>query len=373
MNINVPRCGSLQFMARDLCDRLGLGYVETPEYSERTVEIGVTLAPELVCFPMKVLIGSAVEALESGADTLVMVAGYGPCRFNYFAEIQKRILEREGYRFRLLTFDSPRDTPREFYNNLRALLPESRTGLVGMLRQVALALRKGRALDEIEKRAMALRALEAEEGAVDQAAAESREALSAAISKAEIEEAGVLARRLFGRVALDDERPHLRVGVVGEMLVSMEPYFNFDILNWLARRDAAVERSLYTSDIFTPGGHPVLGFDDRMIESAASPYVCHEIGGHGHVNVAATADYARRGFDAVVHFFPFTCLPEVIAKTVFVRIAGEFEMPILSISIDEQTGRAGMQTRLEALVDLAWSNRERKLARGAHARAAAGA
>jgi predicted nucleotide-binding protein (sugar kinase/HSP70/actin superfamily) len=57
----------------------------------------------------------------------------------------------------------------------------------------------------------------------------------------------------------------------------------------------------------------------------------------------------------VLHFFPFTCLPEIIAKMVFTRVSGELDVPILSISIDEQTGRAGMQTRLEALIDLAWS------------------
>ncbi|MCJ7610893.1 MAG: CoA protein activase, partial [Candidatus Aminicenantes bacterium] len=89
---------------------------------------------------------------------------------------------------------------------------------------------------------------------------------------------------------------------------------------------------------------------------------CHEIGGHGQINVAAAVDFARNGFDAVLHFFPFTCLPEIIAKTVFVRIAEELDIPILSISIDEQTGQAGMQTRLEALIELAWSKKKKKQA-----------
>lgn len=356
MNINVPRCGSLQFMAKDLCDRLGLGYVETPEYSERTVELGVKMAPELLCFPMKVLLGSAVEALENGADTLVTVAGYGPCRFNYFAEIERRILEREGYRFRLIVFDSPRDSLGEFLSNIRDVIPGSTRGMPGAIRHMVLALRKARVYDEIEKAEMALRALEAEAGAVDQVGAECRAMLDTAWKNSEIEEAGAEVAKRFDRVPVDRERPHLKVGVTGEMLISMEPYFNFDITRWLARNGAVVERALYNSDIFTPGRHPVLGLDDAGIERAASPYVCNEIGGHGLVNVAAAADYARRGFDAMVHIFPFTCLPEVIAKTVFVRLSAEFEMPILSLSIDEQTGRAGMRTRLEALMDLAWSN-----------------
>ena len=51
-----------------------------------------------------------------------------------------------------------------------------------------------------------------------------------------------------------------------------------------------------------------------------------------------------------------------MAKTVFVRIAEELDIPILSISIDEQTGKAGMQTRLEALIDLAWSRKKKQAA-----------
>jgi predicted nucleotide-binding protein (sugar kinase/HSP70/actin superfamily) len=362
VNLSVPHCGSIQFMARDICERLGLGYVEAPAYSERTVEIGIAISPEHICFPCKVLLGSAVEALELGADTLITAAGFGPCRFNYFAEIERRILEREGYSFRIITFDGPGDDPLEFYRNLRIIMLEARKGPAGVIRQGALTLRKGWAYDEIEKSAMAIRALEAREGAVDRAVDECRAMLAAAYSKKEIEEACLAIKERFNNVPVESGRPHLRVGLVGELMMSLEPYFNFDVARWLAKNGAVVERSVHMSDVFTPfRRNPVFGYTAEEIERAASPYLCHEIGGHGHLSVGATVIFAQRGFDAIVHFFPFTCLPEVIAKTIFVRVSGELDIPILSISVDEQTGRAGMQTRLEALVDLAWSNKRNSL------------
>jgi predicted nucleotide-binding protein (sugar kinase/HSP70/actin superfamily) len=159
-------------------------------------------------------------------------------------------------------------------------------------------------------------------------------------------------------------------------MMSMEPFFNCDIEKWLAGKGAVMERSLYMSDLFTPmGRNPVTGRDDEDIGRTAAPYLCHEIGGHGQINVAAAVDFARRGFDAVLHFFPFTCLPEIIAKMVFTRVSAELDVPILSISIDEQTGRAGMQTRLEALIDLAWSKQTRRgqATSGSSRSAAAGA
>ena len=361
MNISVPHCGSVQYMARHACDRLGLGYVEAPDYSERTVDIGVAISPEHICFPCKMLIGSAVESFELGADTLITAAGFGPCRFNYFAEIERRILEREGYSFQIITFDGPRDAPLEFYRRLRSVLPATRQGMLGVLKEMALILRKGWARDEIDKAAMAVRALETEEGATDLAVDECCSVLDDAITKKQIEEARRHTVERFARVPIEANRPHLRVGLVGELLMSLEPYFNFDVVRWLARRGAVVERSLHMSDVFTPlGRNPVLGYNADEIKRAALPFLCHEVGGHGHVNVGATALFARRGFDAVVHFFPFTCLPEVIAKTVFVRISNELGLPTLSISVDEQTGRAGMQTRLEALLDLAWNNKSKR-------------
>lgn len=361
MIISVPHCGSIQYMAKDACERLGLGYVEAPNYSERTVDIGVSISPEHVCFPCKVLIGSAVESLEAGADTLITAAGFGPCRFNYFAEIERRILEREGYDFRIITFDGPREAPLAFYRNMRSVVPASSRRIGGMIKEMALVLRKGWAYDEIDKAAGAMRALELEEGATDLAAGECLSMLDAARTRREIEEARRATRERFARVQVDRHRPHLKVGVVGEMLMAMEPYFNFDVVRWLTRRGAVVECAQHSSDIFTPlGRNPVLGCSSDEIRSAASPYLCCDVGGHGYVSVGATVMFARRGFDAVVHLFPFTCLPEVIAKTIFVRVSNEFGMPILSMSIDEQTGRTGMQTRLEALVDLAWSTKNNR-------------
>ena len=327
--------------------RLGLGFVETPEYSEKIIERGVAIAPEFVCFPMKVLLGSAIEALEAGADTLVTVAGYGACRFNYFAEIQRRILEREGYRFRMVVFDSPGDSLPDFYHNMRLILRDTRAHLPGLMKAMALAVRKGYGYDEIDKHSMAIRALEVEDGSVDRAAEECRKILAAAIGKTEIDEAREAIKARFDEVRLEPGRPHIRVGVTGELMTSIEPYFNMDIERWLAKRGAVVERSIYMSDLFTPmGRNPVSGHDDREVAQTSVPYLCHEVGGHGQINVAAAVDFARNGFDAVLHFFPFSCLPEIIAKTVFVRIAEELDIPILSISIDEQTGRAGMRPGL---------------------------
>jgi len=361
MRMSVPRVGSLHYMVQDFCRRAGIGFVEPPAYRQDTIERGVAASPEHFCFPMKVLIGSAMESLEAGADTLVTVAGYGACRFNYFAELERRILEREGYEFQMIAFDSPRDSVPDFYRNLRAVTRGTSFHLPRVVKELSLVLDKGHVFDEITKKEIAIRALEAEDGAVDRAVRDSRALLADAFSKEEIAGARAAIASRFEEVPLELDRPHVSIGVTGEIMMAIEPYFNLDIERWLARKGAVVERSIYMSDLMTPfGRNPVQGWTDEEMERTADPYLCHEVGGHGQINVAAAVDYARRGFDAIVHFFPFTCLPEVIAKTIFVRLSSELKIPVLSLSIDEQTGRAGMQTRLEALLDLAWTTKRKK-------------
>ena len=364
MKIAVPRMGNLSLIIRDLARRFDLETLETPPFSEQNMEIGSALAPEFACLPLKAVLGSFVQVLEMGADTLVTGGGHGPCRFGYYGEIQKRILEREGRRFRMVVLEPPSVSIKAFHDSIRTLLPRQRVSLPALLKELSQTLSKVVVFDKLEKRALALRGLEAEPGAVDTALEEAQAIVARAYTRKEIEEARLEAEARFMQLPIESGRPHLKVGLVGEIFVVLEPFFNFDIDRWLGRRGAVVERSVNIADtVFPMGRNPVFGYTEHAVARAADPYLTHEVGGDGLLTVGASVIFARRGFDAIVHFLPFTCMPEVIAKGVLSRVSSELGIPVLSLSIDEQTGRAGVETRLEALLDLAWSNKKQERSR----------
>ncbi len=355
----VPRMGNLSLVIRDLARRFDLEYMETPPFSEKTMEIGAALAPEFACLPLKAVLGSFVQVLDMGADTLVTGGGHGPCRFGYYGEIQRRILEREGREFKMFVMEPPSVSLKAFYSSIRSLLPAEIVNLRELSREIWQVLHKVVVFDLLEKRALELRGLETEQGATDRALAEAQEMVSEAYSIKEIDAARVEAEERLRQVPVEAGRPHLRVGVVGEIFVVLEPFFNFDLERWLGRRGAAVERSVSIADTVYPlGRNPVFGYTEHTVARSAAPYLSHEVGGDGLLTVGASVIFARRGFDAIVHLLPFTCMPEVIAKGVLGRVSNELGIPILSLSIDEQTGRAGVETRLEALMDLAWSKKK---------------
>ena len=45
-------------------------------------------------------------------------------------------------------------------------------------------------------------------------------------------------------------------------------------------------------------------------------------------------------------------MPEIISRSILPQVSREHDMPVLSLVLDEHTGEAGIQTRLEAFVDL---------------------
>jgi predicted nucleotide-binding protein (sugar kinase/HSP70/actin superfamily) len=70
-----------------------------------------------------------------------------------------------------------------------------------------------------------------------------------------------------------------------------------------------------------------------------------------------TVLWARKGFDGVVQVAPFGCTPEIVAKSILPRVSQEYGIPVMSLFFDEQTGPAGVYTRLEAFVDLLYARR----------------
>jgi len=53
-----------------------------------------------------------------------------------------------------------------------------------------------------------------------------------------------------------------------------------------------------------------------------------------------------------------TCMPEIVSRAILPQVEKDYGIPILYLIVDEQTGEAGFQTRLEAFVDYISKNRE---------------
>lgn len=101
MKVSFPHLGTLYVYFQPHINSLGLEAVVPPLTSKRTLDIGVRYCPEMICTPCKIIFGNHVEALERGADTLIMLGGLGACRLGYAVRSQQEKLRDLGFEFLL--------------------------------------------------------------------------------------------------------------------------------------------------------------------------------------------------------------------------------------------------------------------------------
>lgn len=363
MRVTFPHMGNIHIALRSLFEMMGTEVVVPPPCSRRTLELGTRYSPESVCLPFKINVGNFIEALEEGADTIVMAGGWGPCRFGYYAQVEREILSDLGYRFNMIILEAPDSKLTSLLAQLRPLAGDSSWRQIGEAFWVAWL--KVRGADRIEQAYYRFLpyARYPEEAALCYQNALKRldEAQKPSQVNAVVEDYLLDIER-----AVKVARTPLRIGLVGEIYTIIEPFANFNVQERLGRLGVEVMRNLYLTEWIND--HLLKGLlkvgSSKPYIALASPYVNSWVGGHGRESVGYAVGFARQGFDGVIQVGPLTCMPEIVAQAVMPQVSECEGIPVMTIYVDEQTGEAGLQTRLEAFVDMVQRRKERAGAKG---------
>jgi len=73
MKVTFPHLGSMHIFCKAIAETAGIPYIVPPETSRKTLTLGVLHSNECICLPFKLILGNFIEALQMGADTIVMV------------------------------------------------------------------------------------------------------------------------------------------------------------------------------------------------------------------------------------------------------------------------------------------------------------
>jgi predicted nucleotide-binding protein (sugar kinase/HSP70/actin superfamily) len=336
---------------------LGAEVVVPPPCTQRTMELGVRISPEFACLPLKVSLGNFIEAGELGAEGVIMAGGSGPCRFGYYAQVEREVLKAAGCDLEMIVLEPPQGQLRLLYPALCRYLPGF--NLYRFWRAFRLAWPKVLAIDEVERAVQRVRARECSPGAADACFTRFLAACRSADLPRTVERAKREVLATLAALPARDVAP-LRVGVVGEIYTVLEPFVNLEAERRLGRLGVEVRRELFLSDWIREHlfRFRVASLRQHLAE-LASPHLNYFVGGHGLESVAHTVGFAQEGLDGVVQIAPLTCMPEIVAESVLPEVGQRRGIPVLTLFVDEQTGEAGLQTRLEAFVDLLGSRRRR--------------
>jgi predicted nucleotide-binding protein (sugar kinase/HSP70/actin superfamily) len=364
VRIGIPLFGNSYVAARTVAHRLGAcgnELVVPPPMTQRTLDLGVKYSPVEACLPYKLTLGSLIETCELGADTLIQARGTGICRLGYYAKGQEQMLRDLGYDAHFLTIDISYHKVRSILQLVRELTNDFSWHEI--VSAVFFAISKLFALDKIEGLVHKVRAIEIDKGTASQIYGEAIRAVDEALSPREVRKLTKYYGNKLNNIPKNSRANPVRVGIVGEIYVVIEPFSNMDIEVELGKLGVEVHRTMTLSrwvkySLFLN----YLGISEwREVHKLAMPYLDHDVGGDGWESVGEKVLYARKGYDGLVHLAPFTCMPEIVAQNIMPST--KEDIPVFAVLCDEQMGKQGMMTRLEAFVDLLEFRRKRRYGR----------
>ncbi|MDW7674288.1 MAG: CoA protein activase [Bacillota bacterium] len=350
MKVTFPHMGHMYVPVKGLLEHIGLEVIVPPKSSKKTMNIGTQLSPEYACLPLKINIGNFVEAHELGADTIIMAGGVGPCRFGYYAQVQREILLDMGLNYEVIVLEPPDTHYSELVEKIK-LLSNSWIKVVGGM---YLAYTKACAIDRIEKEVQRIRPREIKFGKADEILDKAIGEIDKASVKKDITKAVEKGLSQLSELQIDTDKQVPKIAIVGEIYTVLEPFVNFHLEKLLGKLGVETTRSIYLSQWIND--HLFLGLlpseSSRSMLKLSNPYLNSFVGGHGRETIGSSVYYGQLGYDGVIQLAPFTCMPEIVAHSVLSQVSKKYDMPTMSIYLDEQSGEAGLKTRVEAFVDL---------------------
>ncbi|MHA1777214.1 MAG: CoA protein activase [Promethearchaeota archaeon] len=359
MPFTFPHFGSLTYVFETLLRELGRNDLIVPNKpSKRTAELGARYSPEFVCTPFKITLGTFIESLERGATELGMGGGNAYCRFGYYWPVQKLILEDLGYDFRFVPIDY--EDPIAI---LRTLKNES-NGLnyLQTFRALQKTWVKNRFTDLVDKLRYNYRAIEITKGTTDRVAEKAFRTIVETKGMPNIRNLRKLLPKMFEKeIEIDKFLNPLKIAIIGEIYVVFEPALNVDVHRKLNNLGVICETPASLRRFIDIGWklNPFKTLHYKKAVKKAEPYLGYRCGGEAQESIGDTIIYKNNRWDGMVHLYPFTCMPEIISRSILPQISRMYDMPVLSLVVDEQTGDAGFQTRLEAFIDLLARKREK--------------
>lgn len=359
MRVSFPHMGNLYISLGALLKEFGFDVVVPPKPSRNSLEKAVKYSPEWMCVPFKANLGDLLNTVYSGTDALVSVGGCWSCRFGYYGRLHHQILKDMGENFvSIILF---RDGPKEVYKRVK----EINGGITGravdkLWYGIRLCWSKSKAVEIAEKIARETRPYEINIGETTRVLESILNDLDMASTLEEVRNVKKDIKFRFSKISKDTNREPLKVKLVGEIYLVLEPMINFDVERRLG------EMGVYVDPYFTIHKWLVHPFhldrrEENLAKKEAVPYSPFPLGGEEQLSVGFTVIAARDGYDGVLHLQPFTCMPESMVQPILQRLSRKYNIPVMSISLDEHSGETGFLTRLEAFVDLLKERRKKKL------------
>lgn len=358
--ISFPHMGTISHVWASALRIIGCDPFVQPYTSKKALSLGTKHSPEAICLPYKLILGNFIEAIEGGADYVAMITAPGCCRLGEYGKCIENALADLGYKSKYIEMQLY-DGIGGIYKFLKVASGKNNPPL--FIRAIFIAILKVILLDKLESKLSYYRAREIKVGDAEKHYNKALKIIDEHNTVLGLRKAEKLVTEEMSKVEIDPNREVLHVDITGEIYVVNDEFSNQNIEKELGRMGVEVRRSLTVSSFIKDAVLPkIFRKGETHLQRAnrlAKPYLMRDIGGDALECVSDVAYANERQIDGIIHLSPFTCMPEIMSQNIFPAMREDCEIPILPLILDEQTGKAGYITRIEAFVDL-MKRRKRK-------------
>lgn len=352
--VSFPHAGNIYIPVSSMLKTMGANILIPPYNNQETLTLGTRYSSETVCLPYKLNLGNYIQALEGGANVLLMFQAPGTCRLGNYAGMAEAKLRELGYDFEMIVFDMYKGKLAEV--SKKFALASGSGNLLTILSGIRLGFAKFSALDTLERELFYVRPREIEQGKAEKVYKKGRNSIHNALSVSEVNRALRTTLEIFKTIPLDNKKEIIKIFITGEFFVLLDPFTNMEIEKELGLLGVEVHRQVMLSDwtdnILLPKWlHKKESHRERSVRVAGN-YIKRAIGGDCIEAVGDAVYASKNGIEGVVHLGPFNCNPEIVSQCILPHVSQRENIPVISLILDEQTGRAGLITRLEAFVEL---------------------
>lgn len=353
IKVAFPHMGTIYVAWEKALKEIGVEAFIPPYTNKKTLSLGTKNSPEAICLPYKLILGNFIEAIEGGVDYVSMIASPGICRLGEYGRNIEQVLKELGYKANYIELN--------LYDGFKGMIDylvriSNSKNYFKIFYAIYLAVRTVFALDELQSFLSYYRAREINKGDAEKAFNRAIKMIRNANTARELSKALKNGLKEISSVEIDKNKNVLHVDLTGEIYIVNDEFSNQNMERELGAMGVQVRRSLTISSFLKDAIIPkMFKKGETHLERAyrlAKPYLMRDIGGDSLECISDVLYAKERNVDGLIHVSPFTCMPEIMSQNIFPKMREDINLPILTLIMDEQTGRAGYITRLEAFVDL---------------------
>ena len=353
LKVAFPHMGTIYVAWEKALKEIGVEAFIPPYTNKKTLSLGTKNSPEAICLPYKLILGNFIEAIEGGVDYVSMIASPGICRLGEYGRNIAEVLKELGYKTNYIELN--------LYDGFKGMIDylvriSNSKNYFKIFYAIYLAVRTVFALDELQSFLSYYRAREINKGDAEKAFNRAIKMIRNANTARELSKALKNGLKEISSVEIDKNKNVLHVDLTGEIYIVNDEFSNQNMERELGAMGVQVRRSLTISSFLKDAIiQKMFKKGETHLERAyrlAKPYLMRDIGGDSLECISDVLYAKERNVDGLIHVSPFTCMPEIMSQNIFPKMREDINLPILTLIMDEQTGRAGYITRLEAFVDL---------------------